>query len=532
MRITSEEFGRIDLADVPLPDGVQDVTATYTPSGRVFLLYRTDAADADLYGIATVDDDGTGLTTIFTGRIPQKAKANGIRHMPFADNKRMLLGDYVLECTPDLDTCTSAELVDVEYPWGLEEDPLTSHHWSEIIVSPDDQYISWTILRSDMGAAAAWGRLRRTDDRYVIDDPVLISTTQEVLPDPEHPGYVVPAPSRGGEVKQFVRGGTAISAVGSAGGFLPDSVVQSLDSGDRLGVTHNPGYDETTIFSPDERLGLVMTSRASRHTDLAVLGLLPRPLANVAGGVAAWSAYWYAVTGVRAFRKGNVGPVLIDVERSARDRYYPGVSLHDPAEDWVYVSPMSWHPSGRKVMWIEMLRGTERPGALKTMRVRYATLLDHEPAEPVGVRPAPTTIPYGVTGAAAEEFLRTPSATEASYEVHGRHSGTATVERRAGDVHSGRPAWVSVSYHGFSDDGVAVYDGTESTTSSFVDGTVYTADLRLAGETKGEMQVRMSWEGIVHGGRLHLGPGEDGLPRSRGFARYGDVTLDVADLIE
>lgn len=31
-------------------------------------------------------------------------------------NKRILLGDYVLECTPDLDHCTSSKLVDVVPP--------------------------------------------------------------------------------------------------------------------------------------------------------------------------------------------------------------------------------------------------------------------------------------------------------------------------------------------------------------------------------------------------------------------------------
>src|SRR6185437_13374794 len=93
----------------------------------------------------------SGFTEIFSGPIRRLPTANGIRHMPFADNRRMLLGDYVLECTGSFDTATEAELVPVEYPWNLTSDPLTSHHWSEIIVSPDD-HIAWTILRTDMSA--------------------------------------------------------------------------------------------------------------------------------------------------------------------------------------------------------------------------------------------------------------------------------------------------------------------------------------------------------------------------------------------
>src|SRR5699024_11373960 len=120
----------------------------------------------------------------------------GIRHMMFRDSRRVLLGDYVLECSPDLDSCTSAVLVDVDYPWQLEDNPLVSHHWSEVILAPDDEHIAWTILRTDMGADAALGRLRRTSDRYIIEDPQLISTTEDLLPDPDEPGYLRPQPMR------------------------------------------------------------------------------------------------------------------------------------------------------------------------------------------------------------------------------------------------------------------------------------------------------------------------------------------------
>src|SRR5699024_4461340 len=157
------ELGRIEISDIPLPAEVRDATATYTSSGTVFLLYRTETdPEEDWYHAAVVNDDGSSFRRIFSGTIPQQATANGIRHMVFRDNRRVLLGDYVLECSPDLDSCTSAALVDVDYPWGLEDNPLVSHHWSEVIVSPDDEHIAWTILRTDMGADAALGRLRLT----------------------------------------------------------------------------------------------------------------------------------------------------------------------------------------------------------------------------------------------------------------------------------------------------------------------------------------------------------------------------------
>src|SRR3546814_20569348 len=79
------------------------------------------------------------------------------------------------------------------------------------------------------------------------------------------------------EVQQFVHSGTALSVVGAVHRDVPDSVVQDLITGRVQAITDTPGYTETTIFSPDERLGITMTTRFSEKTDPAILGLLPRP---------------------------------------------------------------------------------------------------------------------------------------------------------------------------------------------------------------------------------------------------------------
>jgi hypothetical protein len=50
-----------------------------------------------------------------------------------------------------------------------------------------------------------------------------------------------------------------------------------LKTGEVTQITKTPGYDETTIFSPNEQLGVVMSTRGSPHTNPAIFGLLPRP---------------------------------------------------------------------------------------------------------------------------------------------------------------------------------------------------------------------------------------------------------------
>src|SRR5690625_5346866 len=96
---------------VPIPDGALDTYATYTPSGKIFLLFRRDddPADQEIFHAAVIDDDGSGYHHVFSGPIPQHARANGIRAMMFPDNRRVLLGDYVLECEPDVGSATRSE---------------------------------------------------------------------------------------------------------------------------------------------------------------------------------------------------------------------------------------------------------------------------------------------------------------------------------------------------------------------------------------------------------------------------------------
>jgi hypothetical protein len=321
-------LGRVEVRTLSLPDSVNVTTGTYTCSGTVLVVYRKDgdSTDPDFQNIAVLNDDGTGFRNIFSGVIKQHPKANGIRYMVFADNKRVLLGDWVLECSPAIDSCETAGLVPLEYPVELVDDPATIKHWSEIIIAPDNEHISWTMLRSDgNGAAVFIGKLVRHEKKYTVEETQVISSPAGMKEDSAKHSFFVPQVTRGGEVKQFVRGGTALSLAGAKDSRLTDSVVQDLCSEEIQRITNTPGYDETTIFSPDEKLGLVMSSRASPKTDPAIFGLMPRPPYVLRYMI--MSLYMYAVAGVRKFRKGNIGPVLIDIKRSMTDKNYRGYPL-------------------------------------------------------------------------------------------------------------------------------------------------------------------------------------------------------------
>lgn len=534
MIITDPDFGRIEVTTIPLPALARVTLATYTCSGTVMLFYRSDEDPKrdGFLNIAVVNDDGTNFRTIYSGGIRQHPKANGIRIMPFHDNKRALLGDYVLECHPDIDHCETVELVPIEYPWQVDTDPRTTHRWSEIIIAPDNEHMSWTMLRTDIGAANGLGILKREGGKYIIENPQIISSREGFKADEANPGYLIPQVMRGGEVKQFVHGGTAISLVGAKDGATPDSVVQDLLTGEVAQITKTPGYDETTMFSPDERLGIVMSTRGSKHTDPAIFGLMPRPHCLITTGGLSLVLYMYAVAGVRSFRKGNIGPALVDIERSMHEAGYQGVLLHDPAEEWVYMSPISWHPNGKKAMWMEIVRGSfSAEGGLQS-RVRKVTLHDYQPQAPVAIQRTPDDIPYAIkniTGGLDHLFAFDSSI---DGKIAGRHSGYVEVKTQARDLLRGIASSGQSTYVNYSDDGKTFYNGFERVVSSFTGDNVYEADLERTGEQRGEMKLRATFSPVSYEvpPRLLFDQAPDGKPKSYGYATYNGVTLRIEDM--
>ena len=525
MIIQDESIGRIEVKTVPIPADFRILDGTYTASGRVLAGGRSvsDPDEPDFYRVITLNDDGTEVRTVFAGVIPQKRTANGIRWMCFADNRRVLLGDYVLECTPDLDHCETSALIPLDFPEEILKTQGLFAHWSEIIISPDCEHMCWTTLQIT-GSGCYLGKLVRGEERYHLEDVCMISSTASHAPDPDRPGYSIPLPSRGGEVKQFVHGGRAVSEAG-AGRSLTDGLIQSLDSEEVTLVTDTPGYEETSMLSPDETLAVVMSPRFSMKTNCAVFGLLPHPhsmaimsMMNV--------AYMYAIAGVRAFRPGNIGPALIEVDRSVKEgRTYRGVNLSDSEGRWVYASPISWKPDSTKAMWNERTRPSEGP---EERRLQTAHLLDRAPSVPVpdAGTPSSSGIPYAVPIGTPVEQPAYP------IKVAGKHSGELVDTFVLED---GISTAASV-YTNFSDDGKTFTDGgfvVSTPVNMFAGGrTVYEGKMTVHGEHNGEMDLHAVFEraSAASPAVLLFDAGEDGLPLSRGYASYDGQTLRIEDM--
>ena len=85
----------------------------------------------------------------------------------------------MLECTPDLDHCVSAELVDVVLPEEITAIPGLFMRWSEPIIAPDNEHICFSTL-TGTGAYNFLGRLVRRENAYVVEDACMISTADDL----------------------------------------------------------------------------------------------------------------------------------------------------------------------------------------------------------------------------------------------------------------------------------------------------------------------------------------------------------------
>lgn len=518
---TDPELGRIKVSTIPWDPELKLRTGTFTASGSVLAVYDMNETEAGReLNLAVMNDDGSNMRTFFSGTIPHREKDNGIRFMMFPDNQRIFMGDFVLECAPSIDECHEVDVLPVEYPAEVASGDHIGHRWSEIIVAPDNRHIAWTTLFSNFSAMVFVGELERNGDHYNIANTRIVSTLDPFEPDPNHADGVIPNPIRNGEVKQFIHGGTALSLVGALRRDTADSVVWNLMDGELQQVTDTPGYNETTIFSPDEQLGVVMTSRFSEKTDLAVLGLVPRPYPSALNMALNMPTYMYSVPGVRQSRSGNIGPALVTIEASQTGGDYRGINLNTE-DNWVFYSPMSWHPNSNKALWPEGVRGEGR----SRMRLQVAHLLDYQPKSKVAPATlSPETWPGSNDLSLVEQFVETSHATEV--KVYGRHTGHI-LYRRSDE------GQIEKTYHQFSDDGQQVYHGAEQMVVDPAGNSVYTADLQVSGPTPGEMKLQITFGpmGEALPAQLIFEEDEQGNPRTRGYARYGDQTLTVERLI-
>ena len=496
------------LSNIPLPEDIIIDDGHYMFDGNIFICYKRSTTNFTYFGV--ISDDGKNFKELYGEEFIVSPLANGIRLIPFRDGKRIYLGDFVFECndtTKNISSCEKGVLIPVNYPKEVVNNNYTYKTWSEMVVAPDNIHVAWTSLNMACGAVDFLGKFKRTENSYEIEESKIISTINFVEPDPTDESILITKIPRGGEIKQFIEGGNALTLVGTQPDEFVKSVYQSLKTEEVYTYSHEPGYDETSILSPDEKLGITMSTRFSPKTNMAIFGLMPRPHCSLVLSKIVESVYTYAVTNVRKTRKGNVGPVLFVKEKSINDPNYHGIDLHDTEEKFVFCSPISWHPSNLKAIWPEVEKGTSN------RRLRKLEISNYTPSAYPKIENTTDNVPYALDMSEMDNihYDKKTNGTikgKKSGEIIYYNSGFSSINQT-----------VKITYVNYSDDGKKFYNGEEEFIGDRTSKNVYKSNVILSGSESGQNNFT-----ITFNTKSDLIKEE-----TEGYASYGGKTIKAED---
>ena len=496
------------LSNIPLPEDIIIDDGHYMFDGNIFICYKRSTTNFTYFGV--ISDDGKNFKELYGEEFIVSPLANGIRLIPFRDGKRIYLGDFVFECndtTKNISSCEKGVLIPVNYPEEVVNNTDTYKTWSEMVVAPDNIHVAWTSLNMACGAVNFLGKFKRTENSYEIEESKIISTINFVEPDPTDESILITKIPRGGEIKQFIEGGNALTLVGTQPDEFVKSVYQSLKTEEVYTYSHEPGYDETSILSPDEKLGITMSTRFSPKTNMAIFGLMPRPHCSLVLSKIVESVYTYAVTNVRKTRKGNVGPVLFVKEKSINDPNYHGIDLHDTEEKFVFCSPISWHPSNLKAIWPEVEKGTSN------RRLRKLEISNYTPSAYPKIENTTDNVPYALD---MSEMDNIHYDKKTNGTIKGKKSGEI-IYYNSGFTQI--PQTVKITYVNYSDDGKKFYNGEEEFIGDRTSKNVYKSNVILSGSESGQNNFT-----ITFNTKSDLIKEE-----TEGYASYGGKTIKAED---
>ena len=255
-----------------------------------------------------------------------------------------------------------------------------------------------------------------------------------------------------------------------------------------------------------------MSTRFSPNTSMSILGLLPRPYGALILAKMAQNVYTYAITGVREGRKGNIGPVLFDKERSMNDYNYHGIDLHDKEEIYRFCSPISWHPSNLKALWPEI-------DVNKKRRLRKLEISNYTASEYPKIQNTTDNISYALD---MSEFDKIHFEEEMDGIIKGKYSGEIEYYNSGGSADYSKKQTVKVTYKNYSDDGKKFYSGEEFYEGSALSGCIFKSIVNLTGTETGQNNFTLSFSAQS---KLIK-------DKTEGFATYGGKTIRAENYLE
>lgn len=417
--------------------------------------------------------------------------------LAFRDGKRVLVGTNVVECEEDLksDVCTSDNTRIYPLRWNVKADNAGSGAaMRELRLHPDNIHLGFSQFHitgsGEFDQFCYFGRLEWNPDpqvgeplvpRYdVVNVSVFFNNAHDFITiddSQEIPKITLPTDiPTVGELRGFSGSGQEVTYIGyPTESSNIDVYAASLQTGKVRRLTAHPEYCDPVDISPDDKWHVVLdTRRTDRQMFLSGLRGIP-PVIDLITTAAVSSV---RNNGQRRFFQ----PWIID-QYGDRGAYFgqnlnaegsgiPGSGdINDP--EWNGRADPKWSWDGTKIVYTQIQTlspacGGDNPlpcypskeDGGRAERIMMAQFTTRDPLGLPEVDTVSDEIPWGMPFPPGAPYPRRMSLPAGNYILEGKVSGHAGISL-AWKKDGGSLGSISVTYHGFSDDGLNVLSGEE-----------------------------------------------------------------------
>jgi hypothetical protein len=468
------------VTTIPLPDSVTEaVLVNYLPDGK-HIIMEVRLAGKKKSDIAVMQEDGSGfkcLTCNLNEEIGDEMP------VPLPDGKRVYTPLGVLECNPSIVNCKEARILPLVYP-AIPQATIVRRIATNM--SPNGIQVA-TGLVTSRGYIVLVSELTRVSDDK--GDHYELQNGKVVASSPNEADFAAfrPKIDGAGEVKSFADGGRSLIDLALFESNNYDLAKIDLTNGSITRLTKHFSYDEGTYPSPDGNWVIFQTHRHTTRMD--VFGLIPRPL--IAGIPQAAGVSYQRNAEFEGYPKATrfYGLTMTDKygdRARLPEEGYTGINLMTDKDDvtlYNHLGNFTWHPSGTHgIFWEQKDPATVKEREL-TGRLRMVWFTSKKPTKPL--KPV---IPDMKWATDLKDFKWINTTYPEQGILKGKVSGYAEISTsKPAQGSSDEPRRV-IKYVDFSDDGVYILNGTESSTlrtGGYDKPVGWDADIKVSGKRTG-----------------------------------------------
>jgi hypothetical protein len=468
------------VATIPLPDSViEAVLVNYLPDGK-HIIVEINLVGKKKSDLAVMKEDGSDFNCL---TCDLKEEIGDEMPVPLPDGKRVYTPRGVLECSPSIVNCKEARIIPLVYP-TIPQATIVRRIATNM--SPNGVHVA-TGLVTTRGYIVLVSELTRVSDaqgdRYELQKGKVVASSPNEADFTEFRPKIDGA----GEVKSFADGGKSLINLALFESNNYDLAKIDLMNGNITRLTKHFSYDEGTYPSPDGNWVIFQTHRHTTRMD--VFGLIPRPL--IAGMPQAAGVSYQRNAEFEGHPKATrfYGLTMVDKygdRARLPEEGYTGINLMTDKDNvtlYNHLGNFAWHPScTHGIFWEQKDPATVKEGEL-TGRLRMARFTSRKPTkqlEPV--------IPNMEWATDLKDFKWPTTSYPEQGILKGKVSGYANISTMKPAPGSSDEPRRLIQYVDFSDDGVYILNGTESSTlraGGYDKPVSWDADIKVSGKQTG-----------------------------------------------